>query len=216
MRVDVANCLTRVAWKLWSRWKYSGSMRLDPWKYALPVEFLTSAGLTSGDIELLIAGELLRTRDAHPMRSGRRLRNGSPNEAVVILTDKGASALEQSCLNEIRPHWDPERRVLSVDGDAIKVFRQPSENQESVLSAFQEDGWTDQIDDPLPRATGLGDRGAKIRLRKTVEHLNRAQRLPSLLFCATGNGERISWSFRLTGYSEMFPGAVMRRRQTLK
>ncbi len=103
---------------------------------------------------------------------------------------------EQSCLQTVKPHWDRERRILSVEGHPIKVYRQPSEKQEIVLCAFEEDGWVDQIDDPLPRGAAVGDQDAKTFLRKTVEHLNRAQHPATLHFSVAANGERVCWSFR--------------------
>jgi hypothetical protein len=192
--VDIANRVTPVAWKLWCSCKRAQSLSLDPWAFALPAEVLNAAGLTDKDLSWLTVNNHVKVR--HANRRNRKWRR-RPNESrLVVLTESGAGMIEQFCLHAVKPQWDPERRELTVEGDVIKVFRQPSETQEIVLAAFQEDGWINQIDDPLPRTNGSGDDVAKARLRKTVEHLNRAQRLPILFFSVAGNTQNARWFFR--------------------
>ena len=48
------------------------------------------------------------------------------------------------------PNWDRGSRAFVVGEYLIKRFRVPSPNQETVLNAFQEEGWPAAIDDPLP------------------------------------------------------------------
>jgi hypothetical protein len=192
--VDIANRVTPVAWKLWSGCKRGQLQNNSPWAFALPAEVLIAAGLTNEDLTWLTVNNYLKAR--HAKRRDRKWRRRPEESLLVVLTESGAGIIEQLCLNTVKPQWDPERRELTVEGDVIKVFRQPSETQEIVLSAFQEDGWINQIDDPLPRAKGSNDRAAKARLRKTVEHLNRAQRLPILFFSVAGNTQNARWFFR--------------------
>ena len=47
------------------------------------------------------------------------------------------------------PTWDANLRVLSVDGLVVKQFSRAAENQQLILSVFQEEGWPARIDDPL-------------------------------------------------------------------
>jgi hypothetical protein len=204
---DVVARLTPVAWKLWWGWQETQVVPCDPWAFALTVETLARAGITNDDISWLVETNVLDKR--HPARIGRPNGHGhsaNRDPTLVMLTKTGATLFEQHCLQSFKPHWDPQRRVLSVEGHAIKIYRQPSENQELVLTAFQEDDWIGQIDDPLPRAKGSFEERAKARLRKTVEHLNRAQRLPTLYFSVASNSQSVRWSFRNAASGAVGPG----------
>ena len=66
------------------------------------------------------------------------------------------------------PRWDPNRRELWLDGLLVKRFRQPSPNQEKILSVFQEEGWPSSIDDPLPLDFG---QNPKRRLNQTIREV---------------------------------------------
>ena len=72
----------------------------------------------------------------------------------------------------------------------VKVFKLPSPNQETVLMAFQEEGWPPKIDDPLPPH---GDILPKRRLHDTIKSLNRNQKSRRLRFMGDGTGEGVCW-----------------------
>ena len=40
------------------------------------------------------------------------------------------------------PRWDPECRELRCGADLVKRFREPALNQETILAAFEEAGWS--------------------------------------------------------------------------
>jgi hypothetical protein len=84
------------------------------------------------------------------------------------------------------PHWDATQRELAVDGQVVKQYHVPARNQERVLAAFQEEGWPDRIDDPLP---GRPDHDPKRRLNDTIKKLNghRLARMSPLPKCSTMN-----------------------------
>ena len=90
----------------------------------------------------------------------------------------------------VAPAWDSHRRVLHVAGCIVKQFRVPSPGQEAILSAFQEEGWPDAIDDPLSPAP---DQDSKQRLRHTIRALNANQKEPLIQFHGDGTGRRILW-----------------------
>jgi hypothetical protein len=193
---DVVNRLTHVAWALWWHWQTTQLHGSDPWACALQLDTLIRSGLAEQDVGCLIGIGLVTTRrakDTDEFNGQEREHNSSD---LFAITEKGAVFLEQHCLSEIKPSWDHDRRILSIQGQVIKVFRQPSPNQETVLNAFQEDGWVDQVYDPLYTSTTCSARDAQSRLRKTVEHLNRAQHPPSICFSVAGNGEKACWSLR--------------------
>jgi len=67
----------------------------------------------------------------------------------------------------------------------IKKFRVPAPSQESILAAFDEDGWPERIDDPLPRLRGSDASG---RLGEAVRGLNRRQKHAYVRFERDGTG----------------------------
>jgi hypothetical protein len=88
------------------------------------------------------------------------------------------------------PRWDSLRRELKVDGQIVKRFRLPAANQESVLAAFEEEGWPPRIYDPLPPRDA---QCPKRRLHETIKALNRSRLARIIRFCGDGTGEGILW-----------------------
>jgi hypothetical protein len=89
-----------------------------------------------------------------------------------------------------KPAWDGRSRELRLDGMLVKKFRVPAENQERVLSAFQEEAWPEYIDDPLPRTSGIEP---KRRLHCVISRLNHGQVPPRIRFRGNGSGEGVGW-----------------------
>jgi hypothetical protein len=90
------------------------------------------------------------------------------------------------------PHWDLQRRELWMGHVLVKSFRVPAENQEAILTAFQEDGWPSRIDDPLPQAPKIDP---KRRLHSTIQCLNRNRKAALLHFHGDGRGIGVRWVF---------------------
>ena len=88
------------------------------------------------------------------------------------------------------PQWDCDRREIRISGQLVKQFKLPSPNQETILMAFEEEGWPPRIDDPLP-SSPLVD--PKRRLHDTIRSLNRNQKERLLRFKGDGTGEGILW-----------------------
>lgn len=99
---------------------------------------------------------------------------------------------------DVKPVWDRERQELRVEDVLVKAFKLPSPNQETVINAFDEEGWPTRIDDPLPPR---GDVDPKRRLHDTIKSLNRNQKHRMLRFTGDGTGEGIRW--------ELFEPAVV-------
>jgi hypothetical protein len=89
-----------------------------------------------------------------------------------------------------RPKWDQQRRQLRVGAGVVKEFKLPSPNQETVLMAFEEEGWPPRIDDPLSPLPHLDPRR---RLHDTIKALNRKQKRDLIRFMGDGSGEGIRW-----------------------
>jgi hypothetical protein len=165
----------------------------DLWEFAVSVGSLKAAGAGETDLRRLSAAglveqadELLRPRQRR--RSFRKRANlGLTDRTCFVITPAGERAPKAVLL---KPRWDGAQRQLWYGERLVKWFRVPANCQETVLSAFEEDGWPDRIDDPLPPAVGL-DRGA--RLHETIRRLNTGQKNPSLLFRRDGTALGATW-----------------------
>ena len=76
--------------------------------------------------------------------------------------------------------------------NVVKEFKLPSPNQETLLTAFEEEGWPPHIDDPLSPTPPLDPRR---RLHDTIKALNRKQKHGLIRFRGDGSGEGIRWEF---------------------
>ncbi|WP_146118485.1 hypothetical protein [Blastopirellula marina] len=81
-------------------------------------------------------------------------------------------------------------RKLLFDQQLVKRFKWPAVNQEMVLCAFQEEGWPERIDDPLPPQA---EQDPKRRLADTIKCLNRKQENHLIHFHGDGTGQGIVW-----------------------
>jgi hypothetical protein len=68
-----------------------------------------------------------------------------------------------------RPIWNGLLRELRFEGKLAKRFRQPAPLQARILQEFEEFGWPEVIEDPLPPDT---DHEPKERLHDTIKNLN--------------------------------------------
>lgn len=100
-----------------------------------------------------------------------------------------AESLERA-EQQTRPAWDKARRILVFSGVVIKSFNWPARNQELILTAFEEMGWPERIDDPLPITEGISQ---KDRLHDTIKCLNRKRLVKSIRFAGDGTGQGICW-----------------------
>lgn len=102
-----------------------------------------------------------------------------------------ASAAGASLPQNRVPHYDEELRRLTVGGQLIKKYHEPSPNQIAILIAFEEAGWPAVMDDPIPSRPGVDP---KRRLRDAVAALNGHHKIKSIMrFHAENDGEAVSW-----------------------
>ena len=90
----------------------------------------------------------------------------------------------------VKPGWDPIRRELTIAGLIVKRFRVPARNQETILNAFEEEGWVEHIHDPLPSTIDID---APTRLHDAINRLNRCQINPVIRFHGDGKGTGVFW-----------------------
>lgn len=190
----------------------------DRWDFAVSIQLLMQLGLSETDLRWLVCkGYVKHAREVTvPGDDGRAFRpTGNltfTRRTCFVLTDGGMAAArlvddapgtlaQQPSTNSApapRParvpvvHWDAEGRKLRVNSELVKRFKWPAANQEAVLSAFQEEGWPERIDDPLPPQP---EQDSKRRLSDTIKCLNRKQTRPLIHFRGDGTGEGVVWEF---------------------
>ena len=113
--------------------------------------------------------------------------------SVLVNGPTTGNELGQTTALALKPRWDFTLRELSLDGLVIKRFRVPAQNQEMILSAFEEDNWSECIDDPLPVRGAIDPRA---RLHDAINRLNRCQTNPLLRFHGNGSGTGVLWKRR--------------------
>jgi hypothetical protein len=123
--------------------------------------------------------------DEDPQFSG-----GNPAIAAKECNTPTATASKPTEQPAVIPVWNSKLRELRYRGELVKRFRVPAPNQEMILTVFEEEGWPDCVDDPLPP---VPDVAPKPRLRATIKSLNGKQNTPSLRFHVNQNGQIVTW-----------------------
>jgi hypothetical protein len=125
--------------------------------------------------------------------------------AEILAGSRARSTCGVAAERSAIPSWDGDRNVLWFDGQLVKQFKVPSPNQESILAAFEEDGWPPAIDDPLPPKPEMEQ---KRRLRATIQSLNAHHKKRVLHFRGDGSGQRVLWE--AVARCAAFPGRRLR------
>jgi hypothetical protein len=185
----------------------------DKWDFALEIEALKAAGLNHTDLRSLVSQDLAEHRVEQTPRGAKRrafrlprglqLQEAScfalsssgllvarqPLATVASLPVARPDAPGSACQGPLSPFWDSDRRELRLGDIVVKRFRQPARNQETIVAAFQEDGWPRRIDNPL---AGNGDTDAVDRMHDAVKMLNRYTH-HVFRFFSDGLGEGVLW-----------------------
>jgi hypothetical protein len=195
-------------------------LQLDAWDFAVEIQNLRSAGLTSSGLRWLLCKGYVEhaietTQAAAAQRTFQPAGNLMLCEAsCFVLTPAGVALArggrchsvdwkERGTLNLAQalpdpgaaarpkvPRWDAACPELHWGPMLVKRFRLPALNQELILSAFEEEGWPPHIDDPLPNPF---QHDPKQRLHDTIKRLNRHQVNQLVRFRADGSGCGIIW-----------------------
>jgi len=199
---------------LMQAYEYALELGQDVWDFAVELDTLRTANVSNSDLRWLASMRYIEhavetTRIADGGRSFRRTRPMIfPDGTCVVLTAAGAAMASEMCnptstaANETfdvtrhqpvfpnepldRPQWDYQRRQVRCGGHVVKEFKLPAPNQETILTAFEEEGWPPRIDDPLPPVADVDPRR---RLHDTIKALNRKQKHDLVRFMGDGNGE---------------------------
>ena len=178
---------------LWRASQYAQNARCGVWHFAVGLSQLRQGGLSKCDRRWLACkGYVEHSLEPSPFAACHRKFDSSPtrrftDHSTFVLTPRGqmlakslltgaavaadaASASDTAAPQLVvcpapLPTWDHQRRELRIGRTVIKRFCVPAENQETILSAFEEEAWTVHIDDPLPPAAGIDP---KRRLHSTI------------------------------------------------
>jgi hypothetical protein len=214
--------------ELLKAYEYALDAGCSTWDLAVEIKTLRRYGFSDADLRWLICKAFLEhqreaTRvddECRRFRPAPRLKFSS--QSCFVLTPQGMLAVRgwlspESGASELlppahavtpgeqlpTPQWDATCRQLHVGNYVVKHFRWPAPNQETVLAAFQEDGWSYRVDDPL---APVDRQDPKQRLHDTIKCLNRRQSARLIHFRGDGTGEGITWHYtqkacRLLGIS---------------
>ena len=184
-------------------WELASDAGVDKWQFAVDIESLVSTGISKTALRWLVCQGLFEHALETTRRTARRRTFQVSeclqfrNDSCFVITSQGRMALLDSNGNSTvsgrngdSPRWDVEMRCLTFRGVEIKRFRRPAENQEAVLSTFEEESWCKRVDDPLPQTSG---KDPKKRLHDTINALNRNQQQKLIRFFGDGTGEGICW-----------------------
>jgi hypothetical protein len=92
-----------------------------------------------------------------------RCRVVTPKEADEMRRGAGSDNPPQT---PIKPKWDPENRILSVEGSVCRKFARRADNQIKILAKLQAEGWPEKsIRNPLRD---------EAQLRQTIKDFNKS------------------------------------------
>ncbi len=215
--MDISDRLRGALTALLEAERYACELGRDRWDFALDRRTLQSLGASDNDLRWLTCQGYLALAREVTQSCCTQHRVFEPQGPVVfedrtcfVLTSKGVQftsewlsvsrpsdashsifAPTESSMSST-PSWNAAARVLEYQGQTIKQFRLPAQNQERILAAFEEEGWPERIDDPLPPRPDLDPQR---RLHDAINRLNRHQRLRVIRFYGNGTGRAILWRF---------------------
>jgi hypothetical protein len=195
---------------------YADQFGRDVWDFAIDIESLRQAGVTTNDLRwLLYEGYIEHSHERPSRRRGRRVFHRAAN---LVIDDRSCFVLTPQGLQRTRaihgpaarngpgravtsrtdrvkagpaahPYWDARGHTLYWAGRLVKHFKADAPYQEAILNAFQVAKWPAVV---TVRLLGDSDCFSKDRVRNTIRNLNRVAG-PHLAFHQEGNGGRVRW-----------------------
>jgi len=209
--------IRRGLWLLLQAHDYAHDLGCDVWDFAVEISNLLASGLTHSDLRWLVRRDCVEHGHETTLagQRGRSFQCGGDltfsDRTCFVLTLAGTIFARKALVEHepsspgepdsppsermpwstsTRPQWDATRQQLRLNGTLMKEFRRPSPNQETVLAAFEEEGWPPRIDDPLPPEPHIDP---KRRLQDTIKSLNRSQKKQIVRFMGDGSGQGVRW-----------------------
>lgn len=199
---------------------YAHELERDLWDFAVELDSLRTVDLTLSALRWLLCKGYVEhaIESTRPDADNRSFRSVASltlaAHSCLVLTGAGAALARQMessspHLHSIHgsagrsgepepvppalPHWDPPRRELRWRNYLILYFKLPSPNQETILTAFEEEGWPPCIGDPLYPQPG---QHPTERLHQALTRLNHNQIHRLICFRSADNGSGIRWEWR--------------------
>jgi hypothetical protein len=188
---------------------YAHELHRDVWEFSIDAVQLQIDGMAQIDLQWLLCKGYAHCGLKSARGSVRKLKDAAfTKNACVVLTDDGArfanrvlrqpagserhsrNGKRANVLRTLKPKWDPIRRTLTLGPVVVKELKRSARAQERVFATFEELGWPECVDDPLPFQLG---QNAKRRLHDTINNLNRYQKNRLIRFRSDGNGTGIRW-----------------------
>jgi hypothetical protein len=170
--------------------------------FALDRRLLEAAGLTAETLRWLIDRRLLDVTGGRPVRTPP---GSLPPDCRFLLTPAGMRWAEHLLAPSDAgrepgpvtfprcPVWIAARHVLLCREVVVKAFPARAKCQETILGAFEEEGWPEEIDDPLPP---VAESSQKDHLHDVVRRMCCGQAFPVVAFHTTGRGQQVRWNWR--------------------
>ena len=184
--------------------EFSQKVMVDHWQFAVEIEQLYSCGATPQELQALTReGLIMHAEETTPGKKHvRTYRHAdslgfSPNSCFV-LSNEGLQAMKGNGMtsndgkeqSEFAPVWNDKHCELRFARQLIKRFKWRAPNQETLLLAFQQQGWPSRIIDPLPPNSMVDP---KRRLHDTIKCLNRRHSRNLIRFHGDGTGGGVVW-----------------------
>jgi hypothetical protein len=172
----------------------------DPWDFAVCIEELFPCGVNATDLRYLldcgiILGAVEQSDPDVAGRTFRPLQNLQLRAPISVVLAPGNNAELAQWRTSVRvavelPCWNEATGELTLGGVLLKRLKVSAINQRCVLDVFQEEGWPERIDAPLPLS---GEDDTQPYLGYTIRRLNSSLLRPLLRFCKDSTGEGIRW-----------------------
>ncbi len=165
---------------------YARDAQRDDWQFAVEISRLMELGLTGSDLRWLVEkGYAVHAREITEAGDPDRkfalgINTAFTSETRFLLTDTGLARAagcgavptllricdpdDSKVTDKCIPRWHDSDGTLFLGTQIVKRFTRPSPNQEIILATFEEEGWPERIDDPLPQANGIDPKAPASRL----------------------------------------------------
>jgi hypothetical protein len=192
--------------------RYAESVRHNLWDFAVETDRLVAVGLTRSDLRwLLCKGYVTHAAEVKGDQQTHRIFRAVGDLALsdddcFVLTESGSAfgatlfaqhlaPRKEKPISSISaerrvPTWNHKHGELRLGDIVIKQFSRPAANQELILDSFEELGWPEYIDDPLPPQL---EQDSKRRLYAAIDRLNGSQVQRLIRFHAARSGRGIRW-----------------------
>jgi len=123
-----------------------------------------------------------------------------PPGSCLVLTELGIShygdllaSAESQGSSCTKPCWSIDDRTLHFEDHVVKTFKCQAVNQETILSAFEAEGWPTRVVDPFKDFT-KNILVKKQKVQDGIKGLNRNRKANCLKFAGDGTGIGVRWS----------------------